>query len=1153
MVVGWLLGADLVASLVAGIALVGAVAAARWRRPLVYRVALTAVVCVVAVSAALVALTLPTFRESPRPLVVTRDETLPTQPVAGGVAREALGFVASDYDDSADGIARDGRRVSTLAATAATMTSADGNLESLDAGDALSRAHVSGAAAQAVISNAGPDGFDGQAVAAALSNPATSSRLISQIAGLAGDGWDGVVLDFEGLPPTVRAAYPAFVTALHQAMPGRRLLVASPAYLDPASPEAAGYDLGTLDRAGDGVVWMAYDQHFPGSEPGAVAELGWVRDSLAVAVQSVPRQRLLLGVAGYGYRWDRANGATPLTFPDAERMAASSGASTQLDPAAAETQIRTPDGATAWFSGAIAITAHAELANTFNLAGVALWRVGAEDPTALSMLPFLVRRAPPPPGRAERAVAPVNARGLVALTFDDGPDPVWTPQILAVLRQKRVPATFFAIGQSVEDNPDLVRTEVADGHTIGNHTFSHPHLESQPSWRVHYELWHGSAAIEEVTGYRPRLFRSPYDQSGSSGSRRAGSTAEQAVSAAGMYAVPWQVDSLDYTNPGVDTIVHNVTSAVGEHSIVLMHDAGGDRAQTLAALPRIIDQLRAAGYEFSTVDGLDGAVGAPYLGDRGPEGIVARVATVAGLRLWHGLSLIVFAVLAVGVAVGVVRVVVGLGAGMVHVRRGRRAYRQQAATGDPPVEGLRVAVVIPAYNEARVITKTLLSLTSCHPAPGEVIVVDDGSRDDTAELARSCQRQLPNLRVLTQPNQGKAAALNTGIAATDADIVVVLDADTQATSGLISELTAPFTDPQVGGVAGNVKVGNRRNPIAAMQSLEYVISLNVDRRAQDVLGIISVVPGAAGAFRRTALEQVGGYPAQTLVEDADLTQTLLLAGWRIRYAPHAVVYTEAPQTLRDVIKQRRRWSYGTVQVAAKHAPALLDPRAGRAGMIGLPWLVATQVVLPAFGPFADLWLVYCLLTGRVGVAAVAVALAIALDLLLTAVAIALDRESWTMILLSPALRLLWRPLQLVVVARALNLWLAGRSETWRRVTRYAAVHLAPLKQADEPPRTGTAPTPRGSATTETHTTIEAQLESATSRLVARHAEGDDQHAAQIRRLVRESAATFDHATVRRFVPILVERAVRGRIAPDDHVPSPRTPHTIPACTPAPWS
>ena len=360
-------------------------------------------------------------------------------------------------------------------------------------------------------------------------------------------------------------------------------------------------------------------------------------------------------------------------------------------------------------------------------------------------------------------------------------------------------------------------------------------------------------------------------------------------------------------------------------------------------------------------------------------------------------------------------------------------------------------VIIPAYNEEVVIGKALAAVARLDPAPAEVILIDDGSTDHTAAVATEAAREAfgpggpsPGIRftLVRQPNGGKAAALNHGFLLTTTDVAVVLDADTVVSPGLLAAFGRHFADPRVGAVAGNVKVGNRRNLLASLQALEYVVALNLDRRAQDVARAMAVVPGAAGAFRVAAVRQVGGYHSDTMVEDADLTAALQRAGWRIPYEPGAVAWTEAPECLGDVVRQRRRWSYGTVQVVAKHRRALLEPAAGNIGLVGLPWNLLTSVVLPAFGPFADLWLVYLVFTNEMGVAASVLAVAVAADLVVAALAVAADGERWSLVALAPLLRLLWRPLQLVVVIRSLRRWAVGADQHWDKVDRYDTVCLA---------------------------------------------------------------------------------------------------------------
>jgi len=202
-----------------------------------------------------------------------------------------------------------------------------------------------------------------------------------------------------------------------------------------------------------------------------------------------------------------------------------------------------------------------------------------------------------------------------------------------------------------------------------------------------------------------------------------------------------------------------------------------------------------------------------------------------------------------------------------------------------------------------------------------------------------------------------------------------------------------------------------------------------------------VVPGAAGAFRRSAVVAAGGWPTDTLVEDADLTLALLRAKWRIPYADDAIAYTEAPQSAADVLRQRRRWAYGTVQVAAQHADALFTKNTGRTGWLALPWLLLTQVVLPAAGPAVELFAGYLCLVGAWPVAASMLGIAVTADLIVALITLRMDGSPLRLAVLVPLSRVLWRPLLLTAVVLSTRRWVRGEHVAWRRVARHGTVAL----------------------------------------------------------------------------------------------------------------
>ena len=269
-----------------------------------------------------------------------------------------------------------------------------------------------------------------------------------------------------------------------------------------------------------------------------------------------------------------------------------------------------------------------------------------------------------------------------------------------------------------------------------------------------------------------------------------------------------------------------------------------------------------------------------------------------------------------------------------------------------------VAVLVPAYNEEKVIERTIRSVLASTYPKLRVIVIDDGSKDRTLEIARlAFAREIAagKVLVLTKPNSGKAEALNFGLQHVTEPFYIGIDADTVIAKEAISRLIPHFADPTIGAVAGNAKVGNRVNIWTRWQALEYITSQNFERRALDLLGAVTVVPGALGAWRTELTHEAGGYAVSTVAEDADLTMNMLRRGYRVIYEDRALAYTEAPMSARGLMRQRFRWSFGILQAVWKHRGALL--RRGSFGWFALPNIVVFQILLPLVSPFIDLMFV----------------------------------------------------------------------------------------------------------------------------------------------------------------------------------------------------
>ncbi|MFI5895077.1 bifunctional polysaccharide deacetylase/glycosyltransferase family 2 protein [Actinoplanes sp. NPDC051513] len=622
----------------------------------------------------------------------------------------------------------------------------------------------------------------------------------------------------------------------------------------------------------------------------------------------------------------------------------------------------------------------------------------------------------------------VTSRALpaktIALTFDDGPDPQWTPRILAVLAKHRAHATFFEVGSRVNEHPELTRQVVAGGNEVGSHTFTHVSAGT-PAWRMRLELTLTGNAVAAAVGTRPVLLRLPY-----SSSPEALTAAEQTAwreAGPGYLLVLTDHDTGDWRKPGADAIAREVRPG-----IVMLHDSGGDRAQTVAALDRAIPRLQAQGYRFVTVSqalGLPPAPGAPA-GQRW-RGQALRAAQVAAA----GLARILTVAMIVAVALGLLRLAVQLVTAAVHVRRVRRRHRGPLRYLGP------VSVVVPAYNEAANIAATVRSLVASDYPSVEIIVVDDGSTDDTTPIVE--RLGLPGVHVVRQANAGKPAALNTGIRHARGDILVLVDGDTVLEPGAVGRLVQPLADARVGAVSGNAKVANRGGLLGRWQHLEYVIGFNLDRRMFEIARCMPTVPGAIGAFRRAAVHDAGGVPAETLAEDTDFTMAVLRAGWLVVYEPRAVAWTEAPASLRQLWRQRHRWCYGTMQAMWKHRRAVLQRGApGRLGRRGLGYLLLFQVLLPLTAPVIDVCGLYSVAFLPWGKAAAVWAGFTAVQTATAAVALRLDGERLGPLWSLPLQQLVYRQLMYLVVIQSTVAALLGGRLRWHSMIRTgaAAVH-----------------------------------------------------------------------------------------------------------------
>jgi cellulose synthase/poly-beta-1,6-N-acetylglucosamine synthase-like glycosyltransferase/peptidoglycan/xylan/chitin deacetylase (PgdA/CDA1 family)/spore germination protein YaaH len=957
-----------------------------------------------------------------------------------------------------------------------------------------------------MVQNALNGDWDSAGAAALLHSPAARKQLLDRLeAFLTANKADGAFFDIENLPSAAQRDYQAFLREARARFRPHGWLIAMAAPVgDPA------WRLPIYAVLADKLFLMAYDEHYPEGDPGPIASQAWFASTLAGALKGLPLDKVVVAIGSYAYDWTR--GSPPADTPSLEEamlIAHDSGVMPRFDAASGNLTFAYEEGGKqheVWMLDAASFHNQMLAARAAGVSAVALWRLGTEDPSVWQIF-----------GRAHRAGADVRAierippgtdvdiegtgevlrvgstpvqglrrlildqsglvtgeqfvqlplpfsieragykPGLVALTFDDGPDPDWTPKILDILKARHVPATFFIVGENALTWRDLLEREVREGHEVGNHTYTHPNLAQTSNAITRIELNATQRLVQAFTGRAMRLFRAPFFGDAEP------TTADEIVPVMvgqdlGYLSVGLHVDPGDWKRPGVQAIVDRTVAGVlasneeRSGNIVLLHDAGGNREQTVAALPLIIDQLRARGYRFVPVSRLIGLTTAQVMPALTPEEQAAARTDLYLFTALGALQTTLKWLFGAAIALGIARALIFSGLALWQARREEREDR-------PAIRADRfVSVLIPAFNEARVIEASVRRVLASTAVRLEIIVIDDGSQDGTGDIVERAFADEPRVRLLRLENGGKARALNQGLAIANGEFIVALDADTQFPKKTIARLVRWFEDPRIGAVAGNAKVGNRVNLVTRWQALEYSTAQNLERRALARLDAITVVPGAVGAWRAEALRQVGGYPPDTLAEDQDLTIAIQRAGWKVRYDQDAVAFTEAPETFRALAKQRFRWAFGTLQCLWKHGgPVLRSGKPRGLALVGLPQAALFQVGFAAVSPVIDLALLFSVVATAMRVQAhgwaqtqtdlfvmAAYWLAFtAIDVLAASIAFALStRERWRLMWLLIPQRIGYRQIMYYVVLKALTAAIRGPRVGWGKLERSGRVKAA---------------------------------------------------------------------------------------------------------------
>jgi cellulose synthase/poly-beta-1,6-N-acetylglucosamine synthase-like glycosyltransferase/peptidoglycan/xylan/chitin deacetylase (PgdA/CDA1 family)/spore germination protein YaaH len=892
----------------------------------------------------------------------------------------------------------------------------------------------------------------------------------------------GVMIDLEEAKPKDRVRMVEFIAQLRVKMKGAGLMVAqSVPSNDPA------YDLRRLAELNDFIVPMVYDEHYQSGPPGPVASQEWFETQLDRLAKEAPPEKVVVGIGNYGYDWVLgARGGTEVTFNDIMAAATANKAMVQWDDDTDNPVLRYNHKGQAhevWFLDAVSGLNQVLEVSDRGFRGVGLWRLGGEDPDLWQILnqaqwpsrdldleglkKLSVQKSVNQYGEGEViriGAAPKQGKRNVwkdtdgtftaqyeelptyfvvesygkaigkklAITFDDGPDPVFTPKMLEILKEKGVKATFFVVGANAEGNPELLRDIYDAGHEIGNHSYSHPNIALTSAERTRLELHATQRIIENAIGRSTILFRPPYN---ADSEPQTPEEIEPVLRAQelGYLTVGERIDPQDWRpDATADAIVQEVISERDNGSIVLLHDAGGDRTATVAALPKIIDHFRSEGYEFVTVGQLLGktreeVMPLPSTAEKPWAMIEGKVFDFKGMAQRVAGIIFLSAIILM-----VLRSVIF--AAMAVAQKQKAAKRKFLPGYHPPV-----SVLIAAYNEEMVIHRTVRSVLANGYENLEVVVVNDGSKDRTLQVLYDAFGNDERVTILTQSNAGKSAALNHAIRQAKNEVLVAVDADTVFGPDTIELLARHFCDERVGAVSGNAKVGNKHNWLTRFQSIEYIYGFNLDRRALDLVNAIPVVPGAVGAWRRSLVLQMGGFTEDTLAEDTDLTLAIRRAGYEVRYEEGAIAYTEAPEDVKSLAKQRFRWAFGTLQAVWKHRDATFNPKYGSLAFVALPSIWLFQVVLAAVSPFADLAMIATLISGNWRVVLLYYFAFFGVELLAGFLAYALEGENpKDLILLFPQ-RLFYRQLMHYVLIKSMLYAAQGRLVGWGKLERRGTV------------------------------------------------------------------------------------------------------------------
>lgn len=898
-----------------------------------------------------------------------------------------------------------------------------------------------------------------------LNSPEEQDKLIKKLHELIKQhGFDGINIDFENLNKNDRDLLTQFIKELYTVFQADGLSVSIAV---PAANEA--FDYKSLEKYVDQMIVMAYDEHV--DNPGTIASTSWFKEILS----KLPKEKLIVALGNYGYdwEWESQEPGEPVSFDDVTRLAEKADLDIQWDDMSQTPYLKYMKNNKlheVWFLDSATFYNQMKISQEAGAKGIALWRLGSEDPSIWDVLKgnkleelltvknggniystgegnifraseswkegerslqfdgsgFITGEtyiANPVSSEFERLSQPEDKE--IVLTFDDGPNPEYTEEILDILNEYQVKASFFVIGNKAIQNQDIVERIHRDGHEIGIHTFSHPKTNGMSEERLKLELNGAQRVIQGITGHTTSLYRSPYGDEEAKFMPSHFQKLED-VTELGYITVNYDIDSKDWKLRDSEAIVENVMNQASSGDIILLHDGGGDRQATLAALPEIIEQLQNQGYTFVTtselMDQSKSNIMPPVTEVESPIANSYKVMLFNIANFKDGITILLISV----ISILVLRLLILGSLALIHKKRASYPVMQSTPF---------VSVIIPAYNEESVIDRTIESILNSNYPNLEVIVIDDGSKDQTPSVVSRKYNTIEKVLLFQKKNGGKASAINLGIRKAKGDIFIAIDADTVVSPDSISALIRHFSDENIAAVSGNVRVGNKKNLLTTWQHIEYVTGFNLEKRAFATLNCVPVVPGAIGAWRKQVVEELGYFTDDTLAEDTDMTLKIIRQGYKVVIDEQAYAYTEAPETIRDFLKQRFRWTFGTLQCFWKHKKALGGRKHKSLGFIALPNMLLFQFIIPFFAPLIDLLFILGIVTGNAQKSLLIFASYFLIDLLVCSVAFRMEKLSFKPLFSLILQRIFYRYLLLWVTWKSFFAALKGTRVGWGKLKR----------------------------------------------------------------------------------------------------------------------